>query len=149
MVKVSIEVDIYNMKDGKLVDFFFDGKLYKEVHTKKDIVEGFEQCKHHPKIPEEIIPLKPESCIKADPIVSEKDLVVPLVGKRYHNELDKWIEKNNIKRFKAEQFFNDPGNVKAFYHKKRFDLYVSKMIADKSLVQVGKDEFVVNNKQKG
>jgi TfoX/Sxy family transcriptional regulator of competence genes len=31
MVKVSIDVEVYNMKDGKLVDFYYDGDLYQKV----------------------------------------------------------------------------------------------------------------------
>ena len=117
MVKVNIEVDVYNMRDGVLVDFIYDGKLYKEHN-------GINSCSKS---------VKPKKVIM----------------NRYPNMVDRWISEKNIKSFKTSDFYKDHNDefLKSGKRlKERFDAYVSKMIADKSLVQMGNDEFMVNKK---
>jgi len=64
--------------------------------------------------------------------------------KRYTNKIDKWIkEKNKLKftvkdvRLSIPALKHSPGRV---------DMYLSKMISDRTITQVGKASFIVNKK---
>jgi hypothetical protein len=129
MVKLSIEVDIYNMHDGKLVDFLYDGKLYQEV---QEVIHQTGVIKAEP-----------------DPIVSEiKQKFTKKAPKRYLNMIDKWIRDKHIGSFTEDDFFRDHTNMKAMWHRSRFKDYVTKMIIDGTVIQWpdSKHFKVVNNK---
>ena len=63
-------------------------------------------------------------------------------NKRHPNTIDKWIQEKNIQVFR----FNDLRKLSC-YRKDNMQHYISKMIADKTLLQVGKDKFKVNLKE--
>ena len=67
--------------------------------------------------------------------------------KRYTNKIDKWIkEKNKLKftvkdvRLSIPALKHSPGRV---------DMYLSKMVSDRTITQVGKASFIVNKKNDG
>jgi hypothetical protein len=62
--------------------------------------------------------------------------------KIYPNVVTRWIDKNHITEFSLDKFFED--NPKFKSHIRRTDEYLSRLIQDKILVQVGNNRFKVN-----
>ena len=65
------------------------------------------------------------------------------VRKRMVNKVDKWIKNNNIRRFTVDQIVKS--DKEFYYHPDRLTRYLSGMVEDRTLVQMGNDVFVVNN----
>lgn len=59
--------------------------------------------------------------------------------KRYCNIIDTWIKKNHISEFGFEQFAKDNPGVK----RNRFNHFISLMIQDNTVTQLGNDKFKV------
>ena len=66
--------------------------------------------------------------------------------KRYPNMIDRWIMDKHVNKFNVDDFIKS--NIKHRYEKSRLSFYLSKMVEDRTLTQVGNDVFVVNT-QKG
>ena len=118
---------IIDMKDGLITRYELDGYYYQLVNNGHKVVKDlFEQVL--------------ESNVN--------DVRVHKPYKRYKNMIDVWIKKNGIKKFNVDDFFKDVkhsmmmGKLGKRY-RSRFDGYISKMIEDKSLVQLGNDCFQV------
>jgi hypothetical protein len=64
--------------------------------------------------------------------------------KRYSNIIDSWIKKNHISEFDFNQFQQANPNIKC----NRFNHFISLMIQDRTIIQLGNDKFKVGGKGK-
>jgi len=117
IVKQVIEVIVTDMEKGNITGLMFDDNYFKLVDKKKVSVK-----------------------IKK---VNKIELNKKNKRKRFENKVDKWIKEKDITTFNIDNYFKD--NPDDLLQKKRIIQYISKMINDKTLIQVSNNTFLLNN----
>lgn len=114
----KVEAIVWDMKQGCVMSLKYNDNIYKLDNDNQKITTPMEQ---------KVIP----------------SVFVVRKHKRYFNVVDRWIKRDHVTGFSFDMFSKSNPLVR----RNRFNHFVSLMIQDHSLVQVGKDNFKVIKKE--
>jgi hypothetical protein len=119
------EVCIWEMQDGKITAFKYNNEIF--------ILQSCQNKQAD----------EPVKVLDLDLNIPHGKYTKP--HKRYINKIDRWIKNTKMQKFSLKELVSAIPALKSTPY--RINLYISKMIEDKTLTQIDKDVFLVNKKK--